>query len=164
MNRAVKTVKGIILILWGLVLVVIMYWAAIQHVSGEQTPQILGFRLAAAGSGSMEAVFSSGDLNIYRKAPSYQVGDIVLFQQDGSLITHRIIEKKDGQFQTRGDANSTADQEMVPNENVLGKLILVLPHLGNVVLFLKTPPGMLLMTEGILVIIWVPHLRNKKDE
>ena len=154
MNRAVKTVKGIILILWGLVLVVIMYWAAIQHVSGEQTPQILGFRLAAAGSGSMEAVFS----------PSYQVGDIVLFQQDGSLITHRIIEKKDGQFQTRGDANSTADQEMVPNENVLGKLILVLPHLGNVVLFLKTPPGMLLMTAGILVIIWVPHLRNKKDE
>ena len=112
----------------------------------------------------MEAVFSSGDLNIYRKAPSYQVGDIVLFQQDGSLITHRIIEKKDGQFQTRGDANSTADQEMVPNENVLGKLILVLPHLGNVVLFLKTPPGMLLMTAGILVIIWVPHLRNKKDE
>ena len=53
---------------------------------------------------------------------------------------------------------------MVPYENVLGKLILVLPHLGNVVLFLKTPPGMLLMTAGILVIIWVPHLRNKKDE
>ena len=41
------------------------------------------------------------------------VGDIVVFEEEGSLITHRIIRiDEDNNIVTRGDANNTEDEPM----------------------------------------------------
>ena len=160
MKRAGKIIHRVLLIIWGIILAVIIYLLAAQRISGEQAPEIFGFRIAAAVSGSMEPVFSAGDLLVYQKRSVYQDGDIVLFRQDGSLITHRIINIQGNEYQTKGDANSAADGETITCEAILGEVVLVLPHVGSVILFLKSPLGILILLGSAVMLMWSPHVRK----
>src|SRR4030042_4822847 len=87
-------------------------------------------------SGSMQPTVGVGDLVVVQSQtglispqktliPKYTVGDIVAFKSQKLLTTHRIVGKeiKDGKvfYQTKGDANNSADQSLVAEENVIGK-------------------------------------------
>lgn len=92
-------------------------------------------------SGSMEPVYSPGDLVISKSVPPEEiaVNDVVTFQPESGnpmLITHRVIAKSLGadgiaSFTTQGDANGAADEPILP-EQVKGKVIYSLPYLGYV--------------------------------
>lgn len=160
MRRVKKILYRVVMILLGITLAAVMYLAVIQRLTGEQVPEIFGIRQAVAVSGSMEPVFSPGDLIIYRESASYQVGDVILFRQEESLITHRIVGEHEGQFLTKGDANNTTDKEMASYESILGKMVLVLPHAGSVILFLRSPFGILILLGSALALTWMPHRKK----
>lgn len=161
MRKIGKILYRTVLVLLCIVLAVIIYFVAAQRLSGEQAPELFGFRQAAVVSGSMEPVFSPGDFIIYKEQSSYQAGDVILFRQEENLITHRITSENDGGFETKGDANNTADEEIVPREAVLGKMLIVLPHVGSVVMFLRSPLGILILLGSALALMWAPRVRKE---
>lgn len=64
----------------------------------------------------------------------------------GTPITHRVNEviySEDGSyvFQTKGDANKKVDTEKALPENVIGKVIFVIPQLGKLQFFLASKGG-----------------------
>ena len=131
-------------------------------INREQLPVIFGFSWAMVISGSMEPIFSAGDMLIFRECENYSIGDIVIFKLNGSLITHRIIGSENGLFITKGDANNIPDSEKLPPENICGKLTAVLPVTGFIVRNLRTPIGIMLMViAGILLVEW-PYITKKK--
>lgn len=80
----------------------------ISKNSGE-TPQIFGYQFYRVMSGSMSPTLKIGSV-ILSKTPednsALKVGDIITFEENGAVITHRIIEvvKKDGtKYRTKGD-------------------------------------------------------------
>jgi len=100
-------------------------------------------------SGSMEPTIKTGSLVFVKSSSEYKVGEIVTFknkQKSQETITHRIvgIETKDGEkfFTTRGDANATTDNEKILKEDIIGKVVYILPYLGYPVAFAKTLPGL----------------------
>lgn len=163
MKQLKRILSKVVLVGLGIVLAAEGYLLVRQHLLGEQMPGFLGFRQAVAVSGSMEPAFAAGDYLLYRERPSYQKGEVVLFSQEGSLITHRIVGEYDGQFQTKGDANNTVDEKLVSQAEVLGELILVLPGVGHGILFFRTPFGMLLLLGGAAILIGAPHIRKKES-
>lgn len=97
-------------------------------------------------SGSMEPAIMTGDIIIVACRPAYGLRDVITFRgSDGRIITHRIVEKKDGTFATKGDANRVEDSAVVPAGAVIGKVILVIPKLGYLAGFAKTLPGFILL-------------------
>lgn len=159
----IKIIRRAVAAVLGIALIAGIYLIAAQRLSGEQAPEIFGFRQAAVVSGSMEPVCSPGDYIIYREKDAYQVGDIILFQKDGSLITHRIVEAAGQEFVTKGDANNTADEEHVSREEILGEAVFVLPHVGSVFLFLRSPLGILILLGSALALMWMPSRRKEKE-
>ena len=65
---------------------------------------------------------------------------------------------------TRGDANNTADREPVARENVVGRVVLVIPRVGAVIGFLRTPLGMCLLLFIGLAMIELPVLLRERGE
>ncbi len=91
-------------------------------------------------SNSMAKLIKRGDVVIVKNLTqkeinSLQVNDIVVYNLDGSMVSHRIIDikKVDGNklnFITKGDNNNAPDAFPVAESQVKGKVILKIPKLG----------------------------------
>lgn len=87
-------------------------------------------------SGSMNPIMKVGDLIIVERCNDFKVGDIISFKDPSGrrnvLITHRLIDIKNGRFITKGDANEEADDINLTRKDIVGKAVFSIPYLGYV--------------------------------
>ena len=105
-------------------------------------------------TGSMEPTIKSGELLIIKEQKEYSPNDIVTFwDEDQFIVTHRIIELKDGLILTKGDGNDLYDNK-VAISNIEGKVVLHSKILGIFVLYFLKPliliQIMIFIIRGIL--------------
>jgi signal peptidase I len=126
---------------------------------------ITGFNLWLGEGKSMEPTFYAGDFVITRDVPASDLrpGDVVLFEDKGHHVMHRIVSITPGAagdaiLVTRGD-NNVLDDEPVAAGVVEGKLVYDLSWLPRVPLDLSGTGlfvaewllSVLLLTAGILL-------------
>lgn len=73
---------------------------------------------------------------------SIKAGDVITFRADG-IITHRVVNilrDKDGKayLQTKGDANNRNDDFKIYENDIIGKVVCVIPYLGKIIRFIKS--------------------------
>lgn len=119
-------------------------------------PLFSEYRFFLVQSGSMEPSIMVGDLILVKKQAAYFQNEAITFQnQNQRITTHRILEIKNGIFQTKGDANRVEDNDAISQGQILGKVSLVIPKIGFLVAFAKTLPGLIvlvLIPSTILII------------
>lgn len=112
------------------------------------------FRVLVVMSGSMEPSIKTGSVIIINRVTSYAVGDIITFsrgsdRQADLTTTHRVVNIDNSLtpavYQTKGDANKSADLTPVPARSVQGKVYFTLPYLGYVITGLRRPLMFILM-------------------
>lgn len=159
MRTVIKVLRGVITALLFVVVGLNVWMAVQQAVLHRDLPEIFGYSQLVVTSGSMEPTFSAGDVIVIKEKDRYEPGEIVTFRDvAGALVTHRIVGTSEGQFITRGDANNTEDKELLPPGNIVGALVFDLPVIGNLLLFLKTPLGLVLLIVGGILLIELPAL------
>lgn len=114
-------------------------WAAGLYIGG--------YRVFAVGSGSMGPAVRVGSLVVVKPYEVYSTGDIVTFTAGGSPVTHRIVGKEGRKgivyFATKGDANLHQDFSLISSDQIVGKVVAVLPYLGFSVLYANTEYGLI---------------------
>ena len=125
----------------------------------EQIPLVMGYGNAIIITGSMEPSINIMDVIIIHKQTDYEPGDIVTYRSN-IPITHRILEKTSDGYITQGDANNTQDPEVNKNQ-IIGKVIKIVPKAGNVILFFQKPFGMLILILCLFAMIEAPRLIDK---
>ena len=140
-----------------LVLGTVVLVAAPQALGAEASYVIL--------SDSMEPTFGAGDLVVVRSVPPDAVatGDVITFERadsDGTLtVSHRVVavEERGGEirYRTKGDANPSVDRRPVPTENLVGRVWFAVPLVGHLVIFARTPVGIvtLVVVPGVLLVV-----------
>lgn len=104
--------------------------------------EIIGYRSYTVLSGSMEPEFYPGDLVItkHKSKTDIKVNDIVTYRDnDGIIITHRIIEETPEGYITKGDNNNVEDADILTKENIIGEVKFSIPKLGYLNQFLSKP-------------------------
>lgn len=142
----------IFLLLVGAALLAYYLDVKIRASKGDYTPS--KFNGYVVLTGSMEPNIMVNDVVITKKvdADKLKVGDVITFKSTdarfyGMVITHRIIEKYQDPatgkytYRTKGDNNNVADNALVLDENIFGKVILKIPKLGYVQYFLARQGG-----------------------
>lgn len=98
-------------------------------------PRLLGYEVYNVVSGSMQPKIPIGSLILVKPVmpETIAVGDVIAFQSEDSVITHRVIKNKvvEGKFTTKGDANAEEDMNDVPYAAVIGKVTFHCPLLGE---------------------------------
>lgn len=165
MKVMIRILRGLLTAVLCAVLLVNIWMLVQQTVLKREAPEVLGYSQYIVTSGSMEPSMSPGDLILVKSQESYDLGDVVTFRDSrGETVTHRIMGSVSGQFITQGDANNTEDGELLPPERILGKLRLVLPGAGGVLMFLRSPLGILvLLVVGVLLIKLPDWIGTAKD-
>ena len=89
--------------------------------------QPFGVTILRVSSNSMVPKFKKGDFIIIKKQSQYEVGDIITYEvieeDNVYYVTHRIIEKNENEFVTKGDANNKIDDYKVCESEIKGKVI-----------------------------------------
>lgn len=149
--------------------IVVMYKA---NKYPNKVPDILGYKPMIVLSGSMETSIYTGDLVFVKEIDPNELktNDIIAFRNETDTVTtHRIIEivNENGQkkFRTKGDNNNAEDSDLVETSDIEGIYVFKISKLGNFLMFLQQPMGLVMVLLIILVIglIWL-HFANKKDD
>lgn len=162
-KRKLNILGNILFYLFMLILLLIISFTLLSKFSGG-VPLILGNRLYAVVSGSMEPSIKTGSLVVVKDvdADTLEVDDVITYNHIDSqkVVTHRIVKISQVNsvlyFTTRGDANDTDDFASVSQENLIGKVTLTIPFAGRILVFANSKTGvfMLLIVPGILLIIF----------
>lgn len=160
-----------------LLVVLLLVNTLIPFFTGSKMPLIVL-------SGSMNPMMLPGDMIIEEAVdPStLQVGDVIVFHPPGdkpeTMVTHRIISLEEGGkerlFQTKGDANNAQDDFKLPESNVVGKQVFVIPFAGylpevskhkNIFLFtVILPAGLIILDEIRTMILYSNPAKARKAE
>lgn len=144
----------------GLVLVIVVFGSLLGT-------RVLGYEPLVVRSGSMEGAIHTGSLVLVedRPADDIAVGDIAVVDPPGAATArlHRVIERFDEHgrilVRTKGDANRTADADLVALPPEVPTPALVVPGLGYVVASASSRSAMLAAATMIVVILGVSALR-----
>lgn len=146
------------------VLIANVYTICVRLFTDDPQPDIFGWSWAVVVSGSMEPEIHTDDLVIVRDTGTYEIGEVVSFWDGNAVVTHRIIGQTSDGFITKGDANNTSDTDPCPPENIVGEVAYVIPGVGTVIGYLRSPLGILGLILCALLLFVVPHAleENKK--
>jgi len=94
------------------------------------------------GSGSMTGTINKGDVIIYETLDEkVEIGDIIVFLNEDVRVIHRVIDKKDSgtgiRYYTKGDANPNEDEGYREESDIIGKVRLRLPYLGQLTVLIS---------------------------
>ena len=130
-----------------------MYLAVSKSVLHNDQPTVFGYTAAVVVSGSMSGTIEIDDMVIIHHQDSYAVGDIITFRSGQSAVTHRIVGETEQGFITQGDANNAADIAPVAPEQIIGRVEQVIPNIGVLIYYMRSPLGLTcLVLTGVLLI------------
>lgn len=155
--------RRILLVGIGLLVGVNVYRWNASALAGNALPMPFGIGTAVVMSGSMEPTLSVNDLVIISQSEHYEVGDIIVYQSEDSLVIHRIVEIEDEMVTARGDANDISDAP-ISEIYIKGKLLMAVPHLGGVARALKSLPGTLILLVAAILLFELSWRREKAGD
>ncbi len=155
-----------------IIMVIIIIYSAImiaqKIIWRDRIPEIFGYKNFIVLSGSMEPTINIGDIIFIKEVEDVEEGDIISYKLKNSIVTHRVVEKipDNGKnlYVTQGDANSTEDSEIITDENIEGKYVFKIGKIGNIVLFLKTKAGMIVVIMCFIGMVLIGNRKNKIDK
>lgn len=145
-----------------IILAVILFNVVTSKMAGEP-PSIFGYQMKAVLSGSMEPGIKTGSLILIKQTANgdqFGKGDVITFiTEEKILVTHRIVEVKDGgqRYITKGDNNNGPDLEPVHINNIVGKYTdITIPYVGYIFKITESQLGgaLLLFLPGIMLVFY----------
>jgi len=113
-----------------LILIMVIYGKCSMMFTDRVYPSYFGYTMFEVASGSMAPTLHVDDVilvNITKN--NLKKGDIIAFQNDNVVITHRILLIDNDTITVKGDSNNTIDKPINRNQ-VIGKVIKVFPKMG----------------------------------
>ena len=78
-------------------IIIVIYSVVQSRVSGEPYTNIFKYTLLEVVTGSMSGTIEIGDGVIVKLTDEVAENDIIVYEKNGQLITHRLISKEDRQ-------------------------------------------------------------------
>ena len=149
-----------------LAIALIMAYNHIQiNIKGNTYTTMLGYSAFEVATGSMSNTIEIGDVILVKLIePNEPVSEneIVVFTQDTTLVTHRIIKINGDQIITKGDANNTQD-DPISRGQIIGKVVKIIPDVKMWKEIILTPK-VLIPTSISILLLWIFFSYDKEKD
>lgn len=128
-------------------------------------PCLFRYKPLIIESGSMEPILKVGGILYYKSIPlnDFKINDILVYKVPNHIISHRIVDKNDYYFITRGDQNNTNDS-IVFNSQVLGKSSnFSIPYIGYYADYIYHHKYLLIITLIVIIIDYIFERRKYNE-
>lgn len=162
MNKKEKIINyalNILIGLFSIVLVVSVYNTIQIRIFKNDCSNFFGYSIFEVQTNSMAEYINSNDWIIVKKTDKIKLDDVVTFKEDNEFITHRVIEKYNGTYITKGDANNSKD-DPIDQSQIIGKVVKVLPGFGIIRKTLFNKEVLFVLIVTLLVINMMYKKKN----
>ena len=170
MNKLKKTICKIseailnIFLMIAIILAIIAICYSFQtKILKKKYANIIGYTAFEVVTGSMANTINVGDIVFVKITESVSENDIIVYESDDGIITHRLISIDGENFIAKGDANNQKD-DPIKKEQIIGKVIKIMPEIAIWRNVLLTPEIIILITISISLIGIVISLSDKEDK
>lgn len=158
-KKIVNIIIMIAFVLLALILIANIYIMIQSKTNQDEVPNLFGYKPFIVLSGSMETEIHKGDLVLTKivNPKKLKKDEIIAFRDaENTVTTHRIIDivENDGSsyFITKGDNNSSQDQNLVKFKDVEGKYVARIPGIGSIMKSLSEPTTIIILLLGITAV------------
>lgn len=132
-HRMISVILNITLIMTTFYIIVTLY---LRATTNNPHASLFGITTHVVISESMEPTIKKNDIIIVKRSDRYNIGDIITYiREDGLSITHRIISSNPDGYILKGDANSEQDSGIITYDQIVGKVIILIPYNGDWISF-----------------------------
>ncbi len=163
LNLTVKTILNIIYAILAIIVILLVYNIIQVSILNKPYMNIFGYSFFQVKTGSMSGTIETGDIIVVKLTKEVQPNDIITYQKDKMLVTHRIIEKSETEIITKGDANNTQD-EPITSDDVIGKVIYTLKNVEIWKQVFKTPEVYILVIITLSLFGITISIKEKNKE
>lgn len=148
-----------------MLIITILVSAVLFSKSDSNEKSILGYRYYNVLTPSMTPTISVGSAVFVKivEPSELKEGDIITYltsEDEKVIVTHRINKIINGEsglmFITKGDANNVTDLNPVLASQIIGKVNLIIPYLGNILVYIKQ--NIWLTIGGIISLLLIIEL------
>lgn len=167
-----KVVKKICRWIFDIILFIILAIALIMaynhiqiNIKGNTYTTMLGYSDFEVATGSMSNTIEIGDVILVKLIEPNETlseNEIVVFTQDTTLVTHRIIKINGDQIITKGDANNTQD-DPISRGQIIGKVVKIIPDVKMWKEIILTPK-VLIPTSISILLLWIFFSYDKEKD
>ena len=167
-----KVVKKICRWIFDIILFIILAIALIMaynhiqiNIKGNTYTTMLGYSAFEVATGSMSNTIEIGDVilvKLIEPNETLRENEIVVFTQDTTLVTHRIIKINGDQIITKGDANNTQD-DPISRGQIIGKVVKIIPDVKMWKEIILTPK-VLIPTSISILLLWIFFSYDKEKD
>lgn len=127
----------------------------LQYINGVDAIDTLPFSIIEVTGGSMEPRLYQGDAIVVTKVAlsELELGDMIVFTDDGELITHEVTQIGEDYVIAKGTVNDLTDKP-VTEENYKAKVILRIPYLCSIMALWDTPVAFFLFCALLFAVIF----------
>lgn len=137
-NIIIKTIMNLVYTVLAIIVIILIYNLIQITVLGKPYMNLFGYSLFQVKTGSMSGTIEVGDIVIVKLTKQVEKEDIITYEQEQMLITHRVIEKQGNNLITKGDANNAEDKP-ITTDKVIGKVEYTIKNVEIWKKVLKTP-------------------------
>lgn len=167
-----KVVKKIFRWIFDIILFIILAIALIMaynhiqiNIKGNTYTTMLGYSAFEVATGSMSNTIEIGDVILVKLIEPNETlseNEIVVFTQDTTLVTHRIIKINGDQIITKGDANNKED-DPITRKQIIGKVVKIIPDVKMWKEIILTPK-VLIPTSISILLLWIFFSYDKEKD
>lgn len=128
-QKIISLILNILLVIVTIVLAIGCYYIYQIQILKNEYANLFGYTFFEVATASMYPTIEVGDVVIVEITKNVEENDIIVYIDEESIITHRLIEKNDDKLIARGDANNSADMP-IDESMLLGKVVKIVPKLG----------------------------------
>ncbi len=130
LKKIVKVVVSVFTCILLLLLALVIYGKVVVTFGNKTFPNYFGYTFFEVASGSMEPTLKINDVIIVKIGSNdLNKKDIIAFNSENAIITHRILFIDGKIITVKGDNNDVVDKPIVKDQ-VIGKVVKILPELG----------------------------------
>lgn len=160
-SRVINAIGAVVCALLIPVMIVLGTLLIKSTFNPDVPPDFMGYTPLVVGTGSMSPEIESDDLVIVH-APedpaALEEGTIVAYMNWGTVIVHRIVDVQKTEdsvlYIMQGDANNVTDSAGVTPAQILGEYHSKIEGIGDFVLFMQTPLGILLFVVFPMIAVF----------
>jgi len=143
MSRLKKIFKAIATFFLVVLVLLCVYTFVVTDIMKKDYVNVFGYTYFVVASGSMSGSIEVDDIIFVRITKDVKENEIITFlDDDGNLITHRLVNKNGNKYITKGDVNNVSD-DPIEKDQIIGKVALVVS------------PSFVLKTIAIFLIIFI---------
>ena len=130
LKTIIKWIVNLLTIILVVILIVVIYGKLSLTFSNKKYANYFGYTLFEVASGSMRPTLDINDVVLVKiSKDNLNANDIIAFESENDIITHRIIFIDGNTITVKGDSNNVVDKP-IEKEQVIGKVIKTYSKLG----------------------------------